>query len=262
MISKANAARLRKMFSENHEPAMVVGKKRYHPTLPVPFPTTKAPKGLIRARLPLMADGLTHLDTDPRVVAISPYPLAAHYWATGDPEKPEKREHVPHVAIEMRDQTVVFIDYIPLTRQKLEPWIARRTRDLKAHFREQFERDYIVLDERHLWVEPRFSNVKLMWQHKSRVGEPPSLITARAAVRAARLPATIDQIWRNAGSPRLGFRWEGEASAIELRQANPIFTAVMQLAMRGELRLDLGQPLSMSSVVRRIEHDDNGFRPF
>ncbi|WP_258719370.1 hypothetical protein [Neorhizobium sp. SHOUNA12A] len=34
-----------------------------------------------------------------------------------------------------------------------------------------------------------------------------------------------------------------------LEETNLIFTAVMQLAMRGEVRLDLGMPLTLDAMV-------------
>ena len=46
--------------------------------------------------------------------------------------------------------------------------------------------------------------------------------------------------------------WEGDERPTVLPESNPVFTAVMQLAMRGEVRLDLGKRLTMNYLILKV----------
>ncbi len=45
-----------------------------------------------------MADGVLHLDTDPDVVAIAPYPLTADAWVEIEPGVEDRLSHFADVA--------------------------------------------------------------------------------------------------------------------------------------------------------------------
>jgi hypothetical protein len=199
-----------------------------------------------------MADGLLHLDTDPNVVQLSPYPMEIVYWSTHDGKVPVKRDHSPDMAIMLRDDRVLFVDYIPYQEQNDNPLFWRRVAERKRHFHEELGCDYAVHDERSIRIEPRLSNLRLMWTHKARRTEPTSLAHARETIRSTKLPTTIRSISDQAAFVRQAVRWSDDADPILLEDTNLIFTAVMQLAMRGEVRLDLGTPLTLDAMVYEV----------
>ncbi|MCS4089645.1 hypothetical protein [Rhizobium sp. BK176] len=238
------------IFDDDHKPARKIGRGMYHPGRAVVFPTKKVPTGSIRARSPLMADGLIHLDTDPKVVRLSPYPLETAYWSTLDEETPAKRDHIPDIAIMLRDDRIVFIDYVPLAEQAATPHFARRVAERTRHFRNEFGCAYAVHDERSVRIQPLLSNLRLMWAHRQLGFETAAQANARHFVRLASLPATIRTISENAGRTHQAIKWEGDEHPTPLPETDLVFTAVMQLAMRGEVRLDLGKPLTFDSTVQ------------
>lgn len=240
---------LEAIFSDAHVPVRKVGRSMYGTGHAVSHPSSKVPKGIMRARSPLMADGLLHLDTDPNVVRMSPYPLVALHWSTDDNVTVFKREHIPDMAIELADGSVVFVDYLSRAEQAATPEFQRRVAERIRHFGDEFGCAYQVLDERTVRIEPRLSNVRLMWTHRERETEPRSLSHAREALRRTPLPNTIRAVSDNADISRQAIRWAGDELPTAVEETNLVFTAVMQLAMRGEVLLDLGRPLTLDSTI-------------
>lgn len=243
---------LKMIFADGHKPAHTVGRGMYEPGRAISFPTNKVHSGIIRARSTLMADGLLHLDTDPNVVQVSPYPMDIAYWSTYDGKTPVKRDHIPDMAIMLRDETVLFIDYIPLREQVDTPFFWRRVAERKRHFHGELGCGYAVHDERSIRIEPRLSNLRLMWTHKARRTEPMSLAHARETIRNFKLPTTIRMISDQAAFARQAVRWSDDDDPVLLEETNLIFTAVMQLAMRGEVRLNLGTPLTLDAMIYEV----------
>jgi hypothetical protein len=246
------AAILEDIFSDNHKPVRKIGHGMFEPGRAISFPTSKVATGIVRARSLLMADGLLHLDTDPNVIQVSPYPMEIGYWSTLDEKTPAKRDHIPDVAIQLRDESVVFIDYVTVRGQNDTPFFWRRRAERVRHFRDQLGCTYAVHDERSIRIQPRLSNLRLMWSHRQRPTEPPSLSLAREALRRTKLPTTIRAISDNAAFSRQAIRWAEDEVPVLLEETNLIFTAVMQMAMRGEVRLDLGKRLTLDSTVYEV----------
>jgi hypothetical protein len=243
---------LKRIFAEGHKPAREMERGMYLPGHAVSFPTSKVPSRLIRCRSVLMADGLVHLDTDPNVVQLSPYPMETNYWSTRDEKTPSKRKHIADVAIKFRDDRVIFVDYVTMREQADRPFFWRRKAERARHYREEFDCAYSVLDERSIRIEPRMANLRLMWTHRQLPTEPPSLALAREALRHAKLPTSIQSISDSARVSRQAIRWSKDEKPVLIEETNLIFSAVMQLAMRGEVRLDLGKPLTMDSIVHEV----------
>lgn len=237
------------IFSAGHNPVRKIGRSMYGTGHAVSHPSTKSPTGIVRARSPLMADGLLHLDTDPNVVRISPYPMEALIWSTTDGVTPVKTEHVPDVAILTQDGSVTFVDYVEVSEQRKTAGFRRLVAERIRHFQGELGCAYAVMDELEVRREPRLSNVRLMWTHRSRPTEPQSLSRARQAIRTARLPATIRSVFEASGVGRQAIRFAGDGVPTALRETNLLFSAAMQLAMRGEVRLDLGRPLTLDSTI-------------
>lgn len=237
------------IFSKGHQPEKLVGRGMYHLGQAVSFPTAKTWSGIIRARSLLMADGLLHLDTDVEVVQLSAYPMTVSYWSTRDGKTPVKRFHTPDLAIRMRDGTVTFIDYVTINEQRAKSYFSRRHAERIRHYQDELGCAFAVHDERSVRIEPRLSNLRLMWAHRSRPTEPTSLAHAREAIRAVNLPSTIRRISEMAKFTRQAVHWEDDDEPVCLEGVDLIFTAVMQMAMRGEVCVDLGKRINLDSIV-------------
>lgn len=252
MRAKSVYTVLNSLFSAQHEPVYYPPKRVRHKMLPVEFPTRKCVSGSIRCRSPLMADGVLHLDTDPDVVAISPYPLTAEAWIEIEPGVEDRLHHFADVAAKRRDGSVVFLKYENFYMQEERPWHANEAKALADYYLDIFGCAFRVLNEASLHIEPRFSNLRQMWQHREVRSQSVDLDRVRNAIASLSHPATIDDVWQYLGTPQHAVIWEGDETATTLPQSNPVFTAVMQLAMRGELRLDLGKRLTMNSLILKV----------
>lgn len=240
-------------FDDDHQPKRVIRKRIRHVTLPINFPTTKAVAGTVRCRLPLMADGLVHLDTDPYWIRISAYPLKIQFFSQDRSGRFVVASHVPDVGVISRDGAKAFIHYIPLAIQRERPHLERRTALLKEIFEEEHGAAYAVHDERSIYIEPRFSNLKTMWQHKLSGWDKPALMAVRKALGRLPLPTTLGEVREAAALPGLRIVWERSDGKTrrDLENVDRSFSAVMQLAMNGEVWVDLSKPFAGTTLVDR-----------
>ncbi|CAN7475024.1 hypothetical protein LJR098_004461 [Rhizobium sp. LjRoot98] len=120
-----------------------------------------------------------------------------------------------------------------------------------AHYRDLGAR-YLLLSETTLRL-PVLKDLKRMWMHRQVEGEHPQMAELRQCLRRATYPATIESLVRS--MPINGIfthsRTEGRSSARHVTECNPVFSAVMQMAIRGELDVDLANSLSPSTIVTR-----------
>ncbi|PWE52127.1 hypothetical protein DEM27_32720 [Metarhizobium album] len=234
------------LFTHNHVPLWKPEWGTRYRTLPVTFPTDKSPAGEVFARLPLMADGLVHLDTDPDVTAIAPYPMKIEYFAPTRNNMAVKREHLPDVAVRRVDGSVVFIDYVPVNEQAEKPWIARRTRILEDHIAAHYGCAYAVHDELCLLAHPLFPNLKAMWAHKATPLDPPEVWLVTEALRRCHFPSRI-------GVLKSALHADEELrevfSALDVDGADTVYTAIMQMCISGELDIDLSMPFAATTSV-------------
>lgn len=238
------------LFTHAHVPGWKVEWGTRYRTLPVTFPTDKAAGGEIIARLPLMADGLVHIDTDPDVIAIAAYPMTIEYMSARRNNTAVKREHLPDLAVLRRDRSVVFIDYEPCNEQERMPWLPKRTRELSNHIASHYGCAYAVHDERCLRAHPLFPNLKAMCAHKPTALDPPEIRIVIGALRRCRFPSRL-------GVLRKALHGDVELRAVfrvlDIGGADAVFTSVMQMCVTGELDIDLSKPFSDVSVVTARE---------
>lgn len=231
------------VFGKNHSPAWAPKFGGWNPTLPAFHPTRKHPMGSVFARLPLMRFGLMHFDVDPDVQAICAYPFEIQYWSSDDDGVAVKRSHIPDVAILMRDERVIFIDYIPVAVQSTRAWQAVRDEQIRLHYAEEFGSAYVVHDERRVYAQPLFANVQTLWRYLPCKADPPFLAVVRDVVMetAGGLPISAMSAAvrrRSADVAKLG----EDAAAY-------VFTAVMQLISEGRLTVDMSLPITAETVV-------------
>lgn len=236
------------VFTVAHTPLWAPKWGTLYRTLPVTFPTAKCAQLEVFARLPLMADGLIHLDTDPEVEAISAYPMSIEYLSPLTDFKSVKKAHVPDVAVRMRGGQIIFIDYIPCNEQEANPWIERRTFALKRHCENAMGCLYVVHDERCVLANPLFQNLKVMWRHKQTAADVAGLSLVLQSLRYCQFPSTIKEL-RNAC---LVDDEVGDLIASYLNQGDDlVFAAIMQMCISGELDIDLSRIFAGTTEVRR-----------
>ncbi len=241
-----------KVFGPDHKPEKILRSGIKHRNIVGKFPTERyAAGGIIRTRLPIMLDGLIHLDTDPRVVGLSPYPLKIHYLSEEDGEV-VGRHHVPDIGVRFDDGSVGFVDYMPFHSQD-PAWFDQRTRELRLHFSEEYGAGYAVHDERCIYPQPLFRNLSLMWRHKPLPIDHESIGVIAKEILAANLPMTMGQLTRAVSMNAFVSRYEDEPDSAfrVLDDTSPVFTACMQLAIAGKVKLDLSRLFSPSTIVSR-----------
>ncbi len=240
------------IFGPDHKPEKVYEPRIRHRNMRGRFPTEKCrSSGTIRTRLPLMLDGLIHLDTDPDVVAIAAYPKTFHYLSADTEGEVVGRSHTPDVGVRRRDGSVVFIDYVPYRLQEELHWIGQRTTELRLHL-EQYGVTYAVHDERSIYIQPRFNNLNLMFGHKPLPYQHAGIAETSRAIMRQPLPSTIGELCKKSSPNALVARWEDEpvSSFRIVPEVNVVFTACMQLAYRGKIELDLSRPFSPRTRVQ------------
>ncbi len=249
-----NEAFWRNVFGQDNEPQKFIKPGSRYITLPGWFPTDKNVRGEVRTREPLMADLLIHLDTDPMVKVIAEFPIVEAFVSHNTRRKAMVSEHIPDLAVLRNDGSVFVIDVIPFHVRKTISGAEQRRIDLTHHYRKKGAK-YLLLDETTIRLQPLFFNLRLMWKHKRSNHELRGMEQIRHALLKATYPTTIDTLMRTMPQNAIIARWsdEPESAARHVAQCNPTFSAVMQLAIAGELEVDLDKKFSADTIVTRKE---------
>lgn len=243
---------MRTGFEAGSSPVFEPARRVMHKTLPGIFPSKKVAGGYVRTKLPLMMDGLYHLDTNPDVLRIVPYPIRIEYPSNQDQEVFTLRDHTFDLGVELRGNKRVYIDYVPYNIQLERPLIAERTVSLVQIARAEFDAEYRLLDERSIYIQPRFSNLKVMWRH-IHVADDEALMAVRRAIQTIELPSTISEIRRKVSLPGVQFNVLDQLGQVvsrrELHEVDRVFTAIMQLISKGEIEIDYSKPFGDASLL-------------
>lgn len=244
---------MRTGFEPGSAPIFEPARRQMHRTLPGIFPSKKVDGGYIRTRLPLMMDGLYHLDTDPNVAVIRPYPIRIEYASSQTEDTFRMHQHVFDLGVEMRNGEHVYIDYIPYNIQQERAWIKNRTATLQEVARRELNAAYAVHDERSIFIQPRFANLKIMWRlmHSQ---DDAALMAVRRAVAQLHLPTNIAAVRHAVSLPALRFEMMdlvGQQAIYQrsLDDVDRVFTALMQMGTGGEIQIDLSRPLGDQTLI-------------
>jgi hypothetical protein len=242
------------MFGPEHEPKRVFPPRIRNKKSRGKFPTAKyAAGGQIRTREPLMDDGLVLLDTDPDVVALAPYPMVVRFEGIDPDGLVCWQEHVPDVAAMRRSGRVEFIDFIS-DLEAAGTWIWVRSRLVAAALQSDYGVVYKVLPAAWVRKQPRFRNRNLMWAHAPSPHQPALIRNLARQILDQSLPMTIGELQASLDRNVMVSRWEGEPQSASqpVAGSNIVFTACMQLAFEGKVRVDMGdRPISSMIVDRR-----------
>ncbi|MDO3432163.1 hypothetical protein QWJ46_05655 [Rhizobium sp. CBN3] len=180
-----------------------------------------------------MRDYLWHLEVDPSVCLISPYPLKLEYQ-TFDRYGPNgTATHIPTLGILKADGAVVYADVVSEAMLKEQWYRERRRAQLEAAYADQFGASYSIITELALHIQPRMDNVRRLWRD-NRTRDPQAMSAVRRVVDGHSAEATT--IGHIVDQANYGDREAAVAS-------------VLQLAISGEVQIDLGTPISENTVV-------------
>ena len=249
-----NESYWRDVFGPDNEPKKFILPGSRYITLPGWFPTTKNIRGEVRTREPLMADLLIHLDTDPMVRVIAEFPIVEPFVSHNARGKVNVSEHIPDLAVLRTDGSVFVIDVMTYHVRKTMRDAEQRRIDLTHHYEKKGAK-YLLLDETTIRLQPLFFNLRLMWKHKHSKHEPAGMEAVRTSLREASYPTTIEALIRSMPTNAIFARWgdEPESAARHVTENNPTFSAVMQLAISGELEVNLDKKFSANTIVTRKE---------
>jgi hypothetical protein len=239
-------------FEPNSTPVFEPARRKMHASLPGIAPSLKVAGGYVRTRMPLMLDAMIHLETNSSVKRICPYPIQIEYESPEDDGMFKMRDHIFDLGIELRSGRRLYVDYEPLAIQLERPWIKKRTERLQEVAREELDADYFLQDERDIHIQPRFANLKIMYQHL-RVKDHDALMAVRDATIQMPLPTTIEAIRLQLKLKGLRFEIEPGIYHGNLDDVDRVFTAIMQLAAAGEIGIDLAHPFTDASLIYQPE---------
>jgi hypothetical protein len=221
------------------------------------FPTYKGRKHveLLRTRRPIVQDFLYLAETDPDVVRIVDFPLETRFFM---PTKDglRARSHVADLALRLEDGEIVFVDvqkhwHVRFSKHGAPRNWKPRHDALVRHYREAHGATYCLHDETKVYPQPLFDNAKLMCEHARRQYMHPSYEVIRNDLRRLRLPATVHQLMQRCTFNAQTWRYLDEPleAAREIREINPVFSVIMQMAVDGELLVDESRRFSLDTVV-------------
>ncbi|MFC6791759.1 hypothetical protein ACFQE0_20480 [Methylobacterium komagatae] len=186
----------------------------------------------------LERDLRTLLGANPDIAHYAVEPHELTYFIPDGRGGQEKHVYVPDVVCRYRAGSVVVIDAKARFIAELPAWTRRQ-----PHIEEAYRLDhgvaFLTLDEAEIRAEPRLSNAQIMERHRYIVPDAVALLRVRDALVTLGLPTTIAAVVRAA---RLNDR-PGECRA---------YTAVLNLALAGEVALDLARPLSFQAEIREV----------
>lgn len=231
-------------FTSGHLPLFKVARRKKHTTVPSVVPSRKAVFGTyIRVAKPLTADFLCHLETDPDVVKISPYPMEVSYEIHDRYGPIGIEKHIVEIGVMMCDGTVSYHDVIPTAIQEEFPNLVSRGEKIRTHLENAFGYCYSIIDELCLHIEPRWQNLQEI-RRLDHDDDKPAVLTVRRVLDQIELPTTIGAV-RHASALPPPISVSGE----QLNDVDRAFAALMRLASFGHIDLDLSKPFGDATVV-------------
>lgn len=239
-------------FGEDHVPLKIIGPGNRGTKMRGLFSTQKCNEGGIRTKEPLTMDALVLFDTHPDVVAIHAYPRKFIYqeWDRYGPI--EEVEHIPEFGVWTVDERALYYDVISVLDQDNWPWVEKRTAKIKKSLG-NYDAAYNVLDEENILIQPRMRNLRVMRYH-ARHADPAALVRVRDVLRQLGPVTKIGHVSAGAMLPRLEYQVFDDDGVIvqsEALRIDEAFTAIMHLAVNGEVRIDTSKrDLNDETVVR------------
>jgi hypothetical protein len=189
----------------------------------------------------LERDFQTILCADYRILEYGVQPHTLTYWTPNSNGSRTKHTYVPDFVVQDREGRLMVIEVKASYFTTLPYWQSR-----EPYIREAYALDhgvpFLLFTERDIRIQPRLANFEIMLRHRG----PPDDPEAEHIVR---------DILRNLG----GVTTIGDVCAKGRLPAPPgsdrCYTALMRLALRGEISLDIAKPFSALTKVTACSPD-------
>jgi hypothetical protein len=174
------------------------------------------------------------LCADSRVDA---YAVQAHqltYWTPGLGGAFKQRLYTPDIVLRRQggQMAVIEVKAEAFTRdsywREREPYIRRA-------YKQDHATDFVVVTERVVRVQPRLSNYEKMLRLGARLHDPVALAAVRDALSSTSPNSSLGEIC--------------DATLLTQNRLPRAYSALMSLALKGEVVLDLDRPLSLSTRI-------------
>jgi len=183
----------------------------------------------------LERDLQTLLTANPDVKAYAVEPHMLHFFMPNGRGGSDVRMYIPDVVVIDRKDRIAIIEAKAKGLSTSPRWQAREPLIREAYAVDHGVR-FVVLDEDAIRLQPRLSNCEIMLRHREPGADDEALMAVRDAIAALGVPTTIGAVTARAGLVSA----PGEDRA---------FTALMRLALAGEIALDLSAPFSAFTTV-------------
>ncbi|OCP03192.1 hypothetical protein BBX50_06090 [Ensifer sp. LC11] len=190
---------------------------------------------------------MMRLETDPRVLRISPFPVKVECVVRDRYGVVGRKYHHPEIGIMMVDGAVVYMDVLPRNIERERPGIARKTEAVRQACWENWGVPYAIHTELGLHINPQWGNIQTLWRHIWADDLKALMAVRRVIDELGGARSTIGEVRRRADLPSPVWRTDGHD--IRLDDVDRSFSALMQLHVRGRIRLDLSRPFSDNTVV-------------
>jgi hypothetical protein len=166
--------------------------------------------------------------------AIEPHTL--EYFIPTENGGHTKHTYVPDVVLRHRDTRIAVLDAKARFFTTTKAWLKCEPH-ITAAYNIDHNVPFVVLSEDVILLQPRLSNCEIMKRHRYIVDDVAALMRTRDVIANIGLPTTIARVT--------------EAARIHSPEGcNRVYTAIMNLALAGEIDLDLSKPFSMATELR------------
>lgn len=216
-------------------PLLAIKPRKIRRGLPGNFPTRKGTRASLRTKDLLEMDALGHFEVNPDVAVMA---MHAHCIEWDDPQRDGSskwRTYVPTLTLRKRNGTICVLDIRSAEAANTEAW--RRT---EAFLRIDYglvKASFATLTEQSIHIQPRHANVGQMLQMRMVERDEAALHRVRVVVHSMDLPTTVAAVVARAGLPN------------PHGCAEPGFVCLVEMAIAGEVELDLSRPLGPETRV-------------
>jgi hypothetical protein len=232
-ISKTTPADLG--LSAGSGPVREVKRRNYHRAVDGDGGDHKA-LGLSPFRSLLERDLRTLLSANWEIQCYAIEPHTLEYFIPTENGGHSKHTYVPDVVLRYRDTRIAVLDAKARFFTTTKAWLKCEPH-ITAAYNIDHNVPFVVLSEDVLRLQPRLSNCEIMKRHRYIVDDVAALMKTRDVIANIGLPTTIARVT--------------EAARIHSPEGcNRVYTAIMNLALAGEIDLDLSKPFSMATELR------------
>jgi hypothetical protein len=183
----------------------------------------------------LERDFQTILCADYRIHQYGVQPHTLTYWTPNANGSRTKHTYVPDFVARDKEGRVMIIEVKASYFTTLSYWKSR-----EPYIKEAYDLDhgapFLLFTERDIRIQPRLANFEIMLRHRGPPDDPQAEQTVRDILRILNGDTTIGEVCAQGRLPAPP-------------GADRCYTAIMRLALRGELSLDLSKPFSPSTRV-------------